>query len=122
MTMYRSELVQNIYGDDWEWIEVKDDTKENTYIEDTLAARAQNYGDYSEGCRVSQNILKAMQDSVGWERLTDDQKESLYMIGHKIRRIVNGNAEHYDSWHDIAGYAQLSANEVKKRQTRVQND
>lgn len=110
MIRFRGVWVKNIDGK-WEYVPVKEDT----HIEDTLAARAQNYGDYSEGCRVSQNILKAMQDSVGWERLTDDQKESLYMIGHKIRRIVNGNAEHYDSWHDIAGYAQLSANEVKKR-------
>ena len=85
-------------------------------IDDTLAARASNYGDYAEGSRVGQNILNAMKDSTGWERLTDDQKESLYMIAHKIRRIVNGNAEHYDSWHDIAGYAQLSATEVLKRE------
>ena len=84
-------------------------------IDNTLAARAVNYGDYAEGSRVGQNILKAMQDSQGWHRLTDDQKESLYMIAHKIRRIVNGNGEHFDSWHDIAGYATLSANEVKRR-------
>ena len=84
-------------------------------IDKTLAERATNYGDYAEGSRVGQNILNAIQDSIGWQRLTDDQKESLYMIAHKIRRIVNGNGEHYDSWHDIAGYAQLSANEVKRR-------
>jgi len=90
-------------------------------IDDTLAARATNYGDYAEGSRVGQNILNAMKDSTGWERLADDQKESLYMIAHKIRRIVNGNAEHYDSWHDIAGYAQLSATQVLRRAEWAKN-
>jgi len=29
------------------------------------------------------------------------------MILHKIARIVNGDPDYTDSWHDIAGYAKL---------------
>ena len=35
------------------------------------------------------------------------------MILHKIGRIINGDADYADSWHDIAGYASL----VDKRLT-----
>ena len=34
------------------------------------------------------------------------------MIFHKIGRIINGDPDYADSWHDIAGYAQLVANRL----------
>jgi hypothetical protein len=48
-----------------------------------------------------------MIDSPNWENLTDDKKESLEMIAHKIGRILNGDPEYKDSWHDIIGYTTL---------------
>jgi len=33
------------------------------------------------------------------------------MVVHKISRILNGNPNNIDSWHDIVGYASL----VEKR-------
>jgi hypothetical protein len=36
----------------------------------------------------------------------------LDMICHKIGRIINGDPDYADSWHDIAGYAQLVANRL----------
>ena len=47
----------------------------------------------------------------------DDQVEALDMICHKIGRIINGDPDYADSWHDIAGYAQL----VADRLTREEN-
>ena len=41
------------------------------------------------------------------------QRESLDMIVHKIARILNGDPNHVDSWHDIAGYATLVELELK---------
>jgi len=35
------------------------------------------------------------------------------MIAHKIARIINGDPNHLDSWHDIAGYATLVEQELK---------
>jgi hypothetical protein len=43
----------------------------------------------------------------GWGSLRADQREALEMIATKIGRILNGNRDHIDSWHDIAGYAKL---------------
>ena len=48
-----------------------------------------------------------MIDSPNWAALSDDKKEALGMIAHKIARILNGDPEYGDSWHDIAGYAKL---------------
>ena len=34
------------------------------------------------------------------------------MILHKIGRILNGDPNYADSWHDIAGYAKLVEDEL----------
>lgn len=81
-------------------------------LDATLAARGINYGTFASRSRVAQAIKAAMADSDKWERLAPDQRESLEMIAHKISRIVNGNPDHHDSWHDIAGYAQLVADRI----------
>ena len=47
--------------------------------------------------------------------LAPDQTEALHMIAHKIGRIINGDADYVDSWHDIAGYAQLVANRLNEQ-------
>jgi hypothetical protein len=54
-----------------------------------------------------------MRRTPGWKRLSKDKREALEMIQHKIGRILNGNPEFHDSWHDIVGYAKLAADRVK---------
>jgi len=44
--------------------------------------------------------------------LAHDQQEALDMICHKIGRILNGDPDYADNWHDIAGYAQLVADRL----------
>jgi hypothetical protein len=43
----------------------------------------------------------------------DDQWEALEMIASKMSRIVNGNPDKVDNWHDIAGYATLIADRLR---------
>jgi len=76
-------------------------------INQTLQERGNRYGAFSEHARITQNIKAAMRDSPNWESLTDDKKEALEMVAHKIGRILNGDPEYQDSWHDIIGYTQL---------------
>lgn len=76
-------------------------------IEQTLEERGTRYGEFSEHARITQNLKRAMQDSPNWYRLTDDKKEALEMVAHKIGRILNGDPEYKDSWHDIEGYVHL---------------
>lgn len=47
-----------------------------------------------------------------------DQREALDMIFHKIGRIVCGDPNYADSWHDIAGYAKLVENRLNGKSER----
>lgn len=45
--------------------------------------------------------------------LPDTHLEALDMICHKIARILAGDPNEPDHWHDIAGYATLVEKEIK---------
>lgn len=77
-------------------------------VENTLKERGIRYGDFKEQGRITQNIKQAMRTMTNWDDLSDDKKEALDMIASKISRILNGDPEYRDNWHDIAGYATLA--------------
>jgi len=81
-------------------------------IDTTLTERGSRYGLFVDHARITQNIKEAMQDSPNWETLAVDQKECLEMIAHKVGRILNGDPNYHDSWHDIVGYAKLVADRL----------
>lgn len=84
-------------------------------IENTLKERGRRYGSLKGHGRITQALKEAMHNFVRyeddqtrpWDKLSDDKKEALDMIAHKIGRILNGDPEYKDSWHDIIGYAKL---------------
>lgn len=80
-------------------------------VDKTLKDRGSRYGDFKGHAEITQQLKWGMADVQGWQRLAPDQKEALEMIAHKIGRILNGDPDYADSWHDIAGYATL----VEKR-------
>ena len=82
-------------------------------IQSTLAERGKNYGKFSEHARITQGIKRAMEDSPNWIYLANDQREALEMVAHKIGRILNGDRDFHDSWHDISGYITLVADRLK---------
>lgn len=87
----------------------------NLNVNETLKERGDRYGSFVGHAEVTQvlkqNIAVALKKRN--KVLADDQQEAIDMICHKIGRIVNGDADYADSWHDIAGYASL----VDKRLT-----
>lgn len=82
-------------------------------IHQTLAERGSRYGEFKTHAAVTQALKQVMYSHEGWERLADDQKESLEMVAHKIGRILNGDPNYDDSWVDIAGYVTLVANRLQ---------
>ena len=88
---------------------------EDTNIDETLDARAQDYGKFKDGAALMQGIKRLLADHARMHNKTfaDDQWEALEMIVHKIGRIVNGNPDKVDSWVDIAGYATLIADRLQ---------
>jgi len=84
-------------------------------IEETLSERHDTYGYFIYLARISQRLKKVLYNELATRNkdLAPDQIEALEMIMHKIARIVNGDADHIDSWHDISGYATLVADRLK---------
>ena len=78
-------------------------------VEQTLSERGQRYGLFTGHAHVTQDLKRVVRLHLVArdKKLTDDQQEALDMIFHKIGRIVNGDPDYADSWHDIAGYAKL---------------
>lgn len=84
-------------------------------INATLEERGSRYGKFSEHAEITMSLKKVIGIYVRRKPvkfLQDDQQEALDMICHKIGRILNGDPNYADSWHDIAGYAQLVANRL----------
>jgi len=76
-------------------------------IENTLVERERRYGSLKGHAAISQGLKKTMFNAGKWHQLSDDKQEALEMICHKIARILNGDSEYKDNWHDICGYAKL---------------
>ena len=83
-------------------------------INETLKERGSRYGDFKEHAEITHNIKRAMRASKNWKYMSDDKREALEMIAHKIGRILNGDPEYSESWRDIAGYSQLVVNELHR--------
>lgn len=85
-------------------------------IQTTLIERGKTHGDFAVHALVTQRIKEIMKFSgVRWDVINHTQRESLEMIAHKIGRICAGNPNHIDHWDDIAGYATLVANELRRQ-------
>lgn len=80
-----------------------------TDVNSTLDERGSRYGSFEGHAQVTQDLKDVIYDALKLrnKELKPDQYEALDMICHKIGRIVNGDANYADSWHDIAGYASL---------------
>jgi hypothetical protein len=78
-----------------------------TPVEDTLDQRHARYGKFQNNAEIAQNMKRLMRLSLGWDALEYDQAEALDMIASKIGRIIRGDPNYVDSWHDIAGFATL---------------
>lgn len=83
-------------------------------IQATLNERGARYGDFKGHAFITQEIKDAMRFSPNWEKLDLDMKEALEMVAHKIGRILNGDPNYHDSWHDIIGYTKLVADRLEK--------
>lgn len=82
-------------------------------IKELLSERGKTHGDYSRHAAATQDLKRCIQFWLskraegGQPDLSDEAKESLDMIAHKIGRVIAGDATFKDHWDDIAGYAKL---------------
>lgn len=82
--------------------------EDHALITQLLKAVMQGKSDFIEGLLKKDRIIdKFLEIAHKWDQLSPAHKEALEMIAHKIGRILNGDPNYDDSWHDIAGYAKL---------------
>ena len=92
-----------------------------TGLDATIADRGIKYGVFLDRAKAVQELKKVAERHMNEKgrQMMADQKEALDMIFHKISRIICGDPDHADSWHDIAGYAKLVENRLNGKSERV---
>ena len=86
-------------------------------VQGTIAIREQSHGDFEVNTVTMQRLKFICRDSSNWMMMPAYQREAIEMICHKLGRILCGNSNFTDHWHDIAGYATLVENILSKQNT-----
>lgn len=81
-------------------------------MNELIENRTKTHGLFEVNSRISQSLKKVLTSEQSWDSLSDQQREALCMIMHKVSRILAGDSTHNDHWLDIAGYAILCANKI----------
>lgn len=89
-------------------------------IQTTLTERKKTHGDFAHTAGTSQHLKRELrlyhrddQHGRAFDHLPCVQQEALDMICLKLSRIITGDPNHKDHWHDIAGYAALGEKACK---------
>ncbi|EHU1403009.1 TPA: hypothetical protein MIV70_27730 [Klebsiella pneumoniae] len=82
-------------------------------IQNTLQQRGKRYGEFKDVAQLSNDLMRLLQAAPNYHQsLSDSQHFALVMMTNKMARIVNGDPNYLDNWHDIAGYATLVEQEL----------
>jgi hypothetical protein len=81
-------------------------------INKTLEQRGERYGKFKDVAGTTQQLMSIVERGANYGHLNAEQKTSLFMICNKMARIVNGDPNYIENWHDIAGYATLVEQEL----------
>jgi hypothetical protein len=92
----------------------RQDMHTHTPLDSILEARGSRYGAFADNAFVAQGIKRSLETGVNYCGLADDQLEALDQIAAKISRIVTGDPDYVDNWDDIAGYAKLVADRLRR--------
>ena len=76
-------------------------------IDATLAERGGQYGSFADLANVAVDLKRIVAATPGWARMAPDQREATRIILNKFARMLNGDPDYRDNWHDIVGYAKL---------------
>lgn len=101
-------------------------------IEKTLSERGNRYGDFADHARLAQRLQDCMREFARplepaaetfgmitpWDHLSPVQKQALTVIADKIARILSGDPNYADNWHDIQGYAKLVEDRLPARSSQ----
>ena len=83
-------------------------------IDATLNERQSTHGDFPRRAIVEQQLIDIMEGADMWPSFEPFQRSAARMIAVKLSRLLAGNPDHKDSWHDIAGYAKLAEDAINE--------
>lgn len=84
--------------------------KENsmsTNIDQTIAQRGNRYGSFADNAAVCQGFKDYARQCPSWEAMSPDQREAFDNMFLKMGRILTGDPDYIDNWHDLQGYPAL---------------
>lgn len=81
-------------------------------VNDMIRERTSVHGELTENARATWNIMRSLQAERNWPTLPDHMKHALYMIAHKMARIMAGDSMEQDHWADISGYSMAVQNRL----------
>lgn len=84
-------------------------------LSETLKQRGSVHGDFRDHAAATQRMKAVLHSCPNWTGMRHVHREAAEMIVHKLGRILAGDADHHDHWHDIAGYATLVTRDIEKR-------
>lgn len=85
-------------------------------VDKTLEERGARYGQFIDHATIAQGIQEVLQEAPNYWRLQPDVRQMMVVISDKLARILNGDPEYTDNFHDIQGYARLVENRLLKEQ------
>jgi hypothetical protein len=85
-------------------------------VSKTLEERGTRYGAFRDHATIAQGLQEVLWESPGWYRLQPDVRQMCVVITDKIARILNGDPDYTDNYHDIQGYAKLVEDRLLKEQ------
>lgn len=73
--------------------------------EKTIRERQSVHGEFTDNARIADNLITILSQEPGWLRLNPIKRIALTYIMGKVSRIIAGDHNFKDHWHDIGGYA-----------------
>ncbi len=86
-------------------------------VEKTLEERGARYGAFIDHAVIAQGLQEVLQEAPNYWRLQPDVRQMLVVITDKMARILNGDPDYTDNYHDIQGYARLVEARLLKDET-----
>ena len=83
-----------------------------TDVNATLAERGARYGTFYDHATIAQGLQEVITEAPNWYKLQPDVRQMLIVITDKMARILNGDPDYTDNYHDIQGYARLVENRL----------
>jgi hypothetical protein len=85
-----------------------------TDTDQLLKDRGLLYGEFIHNAELAQAFKEALHIWADWPSKPADQREALEMMSSKIARAACGDPTYVDNWADVAGYATLVADRIRK--------